>query len=1309
MSTPIKTNTTDSLKDYYVKLQGLYDNAVKILTAINQSLISNASEITVDVAYSNDTPVTVRIPSFLYMENKIEQLENNFNNLFELPNSGDAWFTKSQDMIKLKMVRSNTAPLSPVMQLNNVYASITDNNFMNDLVSPKTFLKLNITNLPDNIESMFMKKVVFYSKTLFDEINSANIQSYSDLVAALYNYKANVDYKEYDSVLDLPIKKDTYNSSFKIIDIPEIDGSTNPWVDESYGNHKHLTYKLRLDTLEYKDEENSAISFTLKSGDYICLGNEMVVYKVKNVDLSSNTIIIEETIGHISLQTYQENSEMVLTLYNENYGRWNYVEVPLEENQYICVFLGTIYNNVRSLLSTPYFVDLSTIVMKDSNGNIMKDEYGNYITYLDYYNKYCINIGDLIKGLTESAYPQISNYTPVQLNSLQNSEQIKEIVSLSISGENVLQVVPINKHLTNDSTSEDIINLHAQKNDLNAKLETLRDNINDTYNKMLNTDFSQTTTVSWQSMQSKINKYYTERTTLQKQLSAVIDNINSKSTDLKGIGDDIKYRIRGITVVDDLENLLHSIANDKCDIVGMDVEYKYKSTSKDTSSLTVINSSTFTDWNKLNTIDRQRHLVFDKNINSYKLEYIDYSKTDNIIKWNQIDIPIQSGEDVIIRVRYKLNIGQPFVNIYTPWSDELTVIFPDEYNDDIEIKSIINTNENDTINALFTNTLINEGYQEHIQDKVAASDSIFFHQPDNIYSGFTTSENNLISLKDKLYSMSQDIERYKTLIENETNSKFSVYLAFDRERVELSPNTINKINIYNTDHITGNFIRKEMNLIIKNTGSTRINLYSIFPGNTSIPLILSDIEFYNEYITNYERVPMFVNNIISPQYLGQWIYFRQTNPYTKQDVYYNKTEQRVSDTNAAMNGGELIYNSVPTEYMNKDNAQVLLGFRKRGFSFETDYNTKNINKIIESLRQISDLNELYFTADKYSKDIIVSSDAESEIISNKANIQKIDKSSTVDKYSEEIVVSSDAESEIISNEVTKNNIADKFDILEKDSNAKNLFSNSDILNLRNSVIDKLFDDYVGTLGTFSTKEEAVANWFNEDTPVGTSSPRKLFIEEFNLQQNKLNSKYYTKNATIIQNKISLLEKEINSIGELQDNSTSKYADKEFEWFVYSNSVYRNQGEDNKYLMRYEDIQGKNESQQNIFLDTSTSIMNFFTKYTPKGFSSDKDFCGAFLYPNLKHKNVVMTNGGEKDSLSLDVSESITVPIVFEYYLNGTTKNDTITKSIYFDIRNSLISNPLHYMIEVTGNYDYTATGDIFSNFGKVELSDSVTN
>ena len=87
----------------------------------------------------------------------------------------------------------------------------------------------------------------------------------------------------------------------------------------------------------------------------------------------------------------------------------------------------------------------------------------------------------------------------------------------------------------------------------------------------------------------------------------------------------------------------------------------------------------------------------------------------------------------------------------------------------------------------------------------------------------------------------------------------------------------------------------------------------------------------------------------------------------------------------------------------------------------------------------------------------------------------------------------------------------------------------------------------------------------------------------------------------------------------------------------------------------------------------------------------------------------MTNGGEKDSISIDVSSTISIPIVFEYYLDGYSDNRSISKSLYFDIRNSLISNPLHYMIEIIGNYDFTSTGDIYNNFNGIELSDSVTN
>lgn len=1178
------TVTNESLKEYYIKLQSLYDNCYNILTAINQSLSTNAPEITVDIADTDDAVTTLRIPSFLYMENKLEQIENNMSTLFSMPDSGEAWFSKSSDMYKLKMVRSSSAPVVPDMNVSNAYAGFSESSLLKDMVSPHTYLRLQVSNLPESAEDMFMRKVVIYDKSLFDSLKGQNIHTYDEWQAALYNYVKGQDYEEYDNTIHLPIRKDTYRSQFKILDIPK-----DSWLDPVDDNHKHMSYQLRLDTLEYTDEEDSAIRFTLKAGDYICLGNEMVIYLVKNVDVSSNTVVIEEQVGHIALQTYAENSQMILQLYNDNYSKYKYVDVPLEENRYICIFLGVIYNNVRSLLSDAYLVDLTTIYMKDESGNIMKDSSGNLITYIDYYNKYCTNIGDLILGLTESAYPQLSNYTGQQLQQLQESDEVQSAVSTTIDNEQILQVVPINKHLTDDVSTQDIINLHAQKNNVQAQLTTVNDNISQVYNTLTTTDFSQQISNSISSLQSQLRSYYTERTTLQKQLNSIIDNINAKSLDVSVVGSDVKYRIRGVANIENLETLIHSIADDKTDIIGMEVEYKYKSTTKDTNSVTVINSSTFTDWNRQDNIERQRKLVFDDNVRSWHLKYVDYKTTDNVIKWNQIDIPIRSGEDVIIRVRYKYNIGQPFVDIVTPWSDELTVVFPPEYKDDVETTSILETNRKDTIVAGFRNILINEGYEEHITNKVVSSDQVFYHMPENIYSGFTTADNNLISLKDKLLQMSQDINQYKSWAEGVSNEKFEVYLQYDEQTTLLAPNNINKINIYNTDHITGAFIKKNMNIVIKNTGNTRLNLYSIFPGNVNISLLKTNIDNYNQYIVNYERVPLIIDNRIALQNLGQWIYFRQTNPYTNEDIYLNSPIQRNADRNVALSNvsntpeGTIINDSnhnltwlpnTAVEYMMSKNKQCLLGYRDRT-GVLVNYDT-TIKKFSDTMQTMLDYMKL----------------------------------------------------------IRKTGATDDESLNSKLDDAENAFADS-ISNISN--YDGIFSDIYNS-------------WTDDD-------------------------------------------------------------------FVYSNSKWKTNdnelGIDNKYIIRYEDIVGRNQSTQAlVYIDSSTSIVNFLNDYQPMGFTQDTDFSGAFLYPELLSRATIMTEGGSNDHIYIDEGEQLTIPIVFEYYLDGnkteTVDHTKVTKSLYFDLRNSLIKNPIHYMIEVTGNYDFTSTGDMYSNFATVNLEDDVT-
>ena len=68
-----------------------------------------------------------------------------------------------------------------------------------------------------------------------------------------------------------------------------------------------------------------------------------------------------------------------------------------------------------------------------------------------------------------------------------------------------------------------------------------------------------------------------------------------------------------------------------------------------------------------------------------------------------------------------------------------------------------------------------------------------------------------------------------------------------------------------------------------------------------IPLIECENVYFNSYLGDYERVPILIgtssvpSESIMPQYMGQWIYFRQNNPYTNKSLYLDTTAQRQYD------------------------------------------------------------------------------------------------------------------------------------------------------------------------------------------------------------------------------------------------------------------------------------------------------------------------------------------------------------------------------------------------------------------------------
>lgn len=954
----------NSLKEYYIQLHKLSQNNTKLMNAITESFNSYSPEVVIDL---DDNGQSIRIPSFLYLENKIEEIETSFNYLFNLPKNGEAWFTKDTNMYKLNVVHSNLVPQTLNIDYNNSL-NIEDNNFLKDLIFPKTSLRLDISNLTNNINKVLVKKIVIYNTNLANDIFSdTSLNSYSDYKEKLYLSTKNVDYDEYDLELGIPVKEISYDSKFDILSIEE----GYPKYDDNEPNN--LIYRIRVNTLYYSNVNDKSISYKLKEGDYLSLSTYYNIFKVNKVEEYVNydngnnkEYIIEliETNGHVTLSDIQSNSNMYFVLYTDNISNTNnYVDVPINNDQYIILFVSSIYNNVKSNWSNGIKINLNEIYVNDGN---------NQISYLDYFDKYCINVGQIINNIAKFIYVQPDNYTKQELKELTTGKTIQELVTNTLYKEDseVVSITVLNDHLVDDEISDNLARLHKQKLEITNNLNNINNNIDSTFNQLTNTDFSQDTSVTQTFLKSKLDSYYTERLTQQQQLISIINNIDLIKNDIIGF-DSLKYRIRGVTNASDSDevgletnicNYLKENYGVQCQLIGLEVEYKYKNIHSNSTTVENNSNTIFTDWIRVNNIDKQRYLKFDNITNDYTIEYVNYDTNTNIIKWNQIDIPIQSGEDVILRIRYKYNIGQPFINLYTPWSNSITISYTPEHTGSVvDVSTILRANEIDLNNSKFISELINGGYQEHITNKIVDNSQVYYHMPENIYSGFNTAENKFISLKDKLISIDKEINEYKEYINNELTNEYKVYLQDDKDQlIELTKNTVNTINLQYDNDNYDTFIRKEFNLIIKNTGSMPINFYSIFPGNTDIPLIHSNINhyIYNRDIQDYERVPLLLDNItnvkdsIFPQVLGQWIYFRYNNIYTKEYLYYINEIQNNLDNSSIMNGTPLEFNTQIFKYfINSNNNQMLLGFRNREYQsgnikwnvLTIDYQTNTIN------------------------------------------------------------------------------------------------------------------------------------------------------------------------------------------------------------------------------------------------------------------------------------------------------------------------------------------------------------------------------
>ena len=913
-----------NIADYLTQIERLTSTNLQILKTLNDSFYTKKNHLFAEI---DDTAYV--IPSFLSLENKINMLQENFENLVKAPETCEAYFNFDGNTRAIEVRKYSHVPNSITIPTITKYG-VDSNDIFKDFMTPVPYINLDLPYLPNDVVEVNVKKIVPKSDTLknlfknklaftvestdnngvtFTDIQykpSVN-EKYGDIYKLLLNYKEDYDYVEYDTIYKLPVRKNIGTATYVIETVVSdvIDDELNEVItlklrnnltDSSLNNK--LTYKLFDDTIEKP----------LQVGDELINYDGTGKVVITDVRPSTSTITVKvvngEYLNFLGTDSYDTDNDRDIHDLSKlrfhaaiDFDADKYIKIPLEEDQYVFIAVAALNSrmNIQSSWGTGIVIDAHKLM----NDNDTK-------SFKTYYDENVKNIGDVLFEMTSMITSPLTSLS---------QDTFEKIISAKPGiTKDSFSVMQINKHLNNSETVKNIRDAYNQKKNAEQELSEVQTKIDEINTHIASLSFNDAsgTRAVYTSQLSILN------TKKNELLKVINDSINSISISVNSSEipiENAKYRIRGF-YIPDLEVVNNLKLNDH--VIGLDVQYRYKNISTELGnavSITGVEGETYiySEWNNLNNTNKSKIAkCVDGN---YSYFYEENNEKINEPSYNQVDIPISQGESVDIRIRTIYDFGQPYVKVSSAWSEIINIEFPSEFAKDVPVLTIIEENNNDIETNRFNNILNDTGVNSHIQDMIIDQNTVYYHKPDNIASGFYTEVRRVIPLKEKLQTLSSDIALLKSEIVDPA-SNCSISLMVGDSSTTIYPNSENNITheAYNNftantnssygygnngsigtwdisgksdeDSITadGNYtfingvVSTIINIVIKNTGSTALKLYPIFPGN-------KDVEI-NSAFSGYVNKLSYCGEIGG----GVWIRYQHTNDNNTDNNYADKLQ-----------------------------------------------------------------------------------------------------------------------------------------------------------------------------------------------------------------------------------------------------------------------------------------------------------------------------------------------------------------------------------------------------------------------------------
>ena len=938
------TKIKNSLSTYLEQAMVMTNNSLETIDKISNAVSSSEDSVKLILTDPNDPKKTVEyvIPSFGYLKSEIDRLSASLNTMTNITDGAGSRIRLSDGTYRkiiASKVPSEAPTITHVDHITNF--NFKSNWFFEDMLNPALYITWDMSNqISPETERVMIQRYILKCDTqakidaFNKDLKGRNDIDYKGFLTFLLNNR--IKYTLDDEIKDLPPRSRRYFGTFSVIRI-DMEKDLN-------GNN---VKRYILDSLEFTDTRSGFENTRLLSvGDFVEVNSNPTTtrFEVIFVDSAENKIglkCIEGSEGvRIGADTLKISASQD-TLVSAD------IPVGFDEREVIFVKSIDPDSNIPSTKWSPG-------VAFYSNELTYVDDSGATQTLQKFYQRNVIDFGQVLLSYATDYYPSIRE------GIIPN----KPVLNYS-GGSGDFKIVQINTQLTEAADNETFRSLVSDKIKVQSELDNIANEIAKQKELIQTTQYVSTNDKLKE--QSKLKTLIDNQSILSSNYNSIVNNIKARYE--SGSVATPKYRIRGFW---DIPDSKISPSSGEQKIIKFKIRYRYLSeygnaNKEEEFTYTSGNASVtgrFSNWNEIETKLRGRV----KTSSGWEWEKIDTSNPD-VVNINQLDIPINPGEQVEIQVKSVSEAGWPSNPLESDWSDPIVVAFSDfaELEAD-DLSEIISQNRVDA--AVANVTKMFSGNAAHMSSSFYTNDKYFAHTAESITSGFLSPEQTPITLYDKL----QDLQNQITMIIEQINSTIGdvivtlvdnadeqkIYTLSEGETTYINAGDyLSTLKSQGVDTPKGEIVTKtfyldissdaqsglflfsklggdrfsmcpstiDMQKVVKDDGNANGNTYDDYD-NVINPSTTSNTYYYEQ--GRYDLVPINLTNpevidfqIGSPsmyqsaQCRGQFVYSRFRNIGDTFDMYANtlsKYGKPVFDESAPFGDSEIIYN-IPSDEM----------------------------------------------------------------------------------------------------------------------------------------------------------------------------------------------------------------------------------------------------------------------------------------------------------------------------------------------------------------------------------------------------------